>query len=278
MTLRMTLTRRQLEILESARQFGTIGIGELAAALGVSHETIRRDIRLLVGRGELVKLHGAVRHAEAGREAPFERRMRENVDAKRAIARHAARMIADGDSVMMDTGTTTSVLARELLTHRGLTIVTNSSDVARTLATVNGNRVYMAGGELHGDNGAAFGRSACAFVADFHVRFAVISIAAVSATVGLMDYRLAEAEFARIVLTRGDRRLVLTDSSKFDRQALVRVAGFDEVDLVLTDRAPPPRLERAIRDAGAAVEIAAAELRQAQGTPAIKGASDRPGS
>ncbi len=216
----MTLTRRQLDILDSARQFGTVRIGELARALDVSHETIRRDIRLLVGRGDLVRLHGAVRHAEAGREAPFERRMRENVEAKRAIARHAARMIADGDSVMMDTGTTTSVLARALLTHRGLTIVTNSSDVARTLATVNGNRVYMAGGELHGDNGAAFGRSACAFIAEFRVRFAVISIAGVDAEAGLMDYRLAEAEFARIVLTRGETRLVLTDGSKFDRQAL----------------------------------------------------------
>ena len=255
----MTLNRRQLDILESARRFGTIGIGELAGALGVSDETIRRDVRLLVARGDLVKLHGAVRHADSGREAPFERRMRENVEAKRAVARAAARLVEDGDSLMMDTGTTTSVFARELLTKRGLTVVTNSSDVARTLATVNGNRVYMAGGELHGDNGAAFGRSACAFAAEFHVRLAVISIAAVNAATGLMDYRLDEAEFARIVLSRGERRLVLTDSSKFDRSALVRVAGFDEVDLILTDRAPPAVLDRAIHEAGAAVEVAAPE-------------------
>ena len=252
----MTLNARQLDILQSARHFGIIGIAELAGTLGVSAETIRRDVRLLVARGELVKLHGAVRHTEALREAPFERRMRENVGAKRAIARYAAGMISDGDSLMLDTGTTTSLFARELLTRRGLTVVTNSSDVARTLATVNGNRVYMAGGELHGDNGAAFGRSACAFVADFHVRFAVISIAAVNATAGLMDYRLDEAEFARIVLQRGERRLVLADSSKFDRAALVRVTGFDEVDTILTECVPPDPLDRAIREAGAAVEVA----------------------
>ena len=264
----MRLNRRQLDILESARQFGTMAIGELAGRLGVSHETIRRDVRLLVSRGDLVKLHGAVRHAEAGREAPFERRMRENVDAKRAIARHVADMVADGDSLMMDTGTTTSIFARELLTKRGLTVVTNSSDVARTLATVNGNRVYMAGGELDGDNGAAFGGSACAFVADFHVRVAVISIAAVNAAAGLMDYRLDEAEFARIVLARGERRLVLTDSSKFERTALVRVAGFDAVDLILTERAPPAALARAIREAGAAIEVAEPDDRPVRAVPA----------
>ena len=252
----MTLTRRQLEILEAARQFGTVGVTALATELGVSAETIRRDVRLLVARGDLVKLHGAVRHADARQEAPFERRMRENVEPKRAIARHVASMIADGDSVMMDTGTTTSIFARELLTKRGLTIVTNSSDVARTLATVNGNRVYMAGGELHGDNGAAFGRSACNFVAGFRVRFSVISIGAVHATGGLMDYDLGEAEFARIVLERGQERLVLTDSSKFARTALVRVAGFDQIDKLVTERVPPPELQAAIEAGGAIVEIA----------------------
>ncbi len=199
-----------------------------------------------------------MRHPDVGREAPFERRMRENVEAKRRIARHAAAMIADGDSVMMDTGTTTSIFARELLTKRGLTVVTNSSDVARTLATVNGNKVYMAGGELHGDNGAAFGRSACNFVAGFNVRHAVISIAAVSAESGLMDYHLDEAEFARIVLERGERRTVLTDSTKFEKTALVQVAGFDQVDLLITDRTPPFAIGQALTEAGVRVEAAEA--------------------
>ena len=252
----MPLSSRQLAILQSARHFGTIGIGELSTEMGVSPETIRRDIRQLVDRGELVKLHGAVRHPDAGREAPFERRMRENVEAKRLIARQAARMIRDGDSVMMDTGTTTSIFARELLGKRGLTVVTNSSDIARTLATVNGNKVYMAGGELHGDNGAAFGRSACEFVAGFNVGFSVISIAAVDAAGGLMDYRLAEAEFARIVLRCGARKVVLTDASKFQRTALVRVAGFAGVDTIVTEQAPSPPLAKAIAEAGAEVVLA----------------------
>ncbi|MGL4296446.1 MAG: DeoR/GlpR family DNA-binding transcription regulator, partial [Aestuariivirga sp.] len=155
---------RRGEILRLARERGTLAVSELASVLAVSEETIRRDVRPLVAAGEVVKLHGAIALPHDVGEAPFERRMRTNADAKRAIAMHAARMIADGDSLMLDTGTTTSILARELLRKRNLTVVTNSSDIARTLATVNGNRVYMAGGELNGDNGAAFGASAVQFV------------------------------------------------------------------------------------------------------------------
>jgi DeoR family glycerol-3-phosphate regulon repressor len=182
--------------------------------------------------------------------------MREHAAEKQRIARHVASSIHDGDSLMMDTGTTTSVLARELLGKAGLTVVTNSSDVARTLATVEGNRVYLAGGEVHGDNGAAFGGAAVAFLAGFQVRHAIISIAALSAGAGLMDYRLAEAEVARTVLGCGENRLVITDHTKFNRSALVRVAGYSEFDLLVTDRPPPPDIAAALAKGGARVEIA----------------------
>jgi len=233
------LTLRQTQIIDAVRAYGTLRIGDLAKEINVSEETIRRAIRPLVESGALIKHHGAVSPVATGPEAPFERRMRENASEKRAIARHTAAMIDDGDSVMLDTGTTTSLLARELLRKTGLTIVTNSSDIARTLATVNGNKVYMAGGELHGDNGAAFGRSAIEFVANFSVRHAIISIAAIDPALGLMDYHLAEAEFARTVLGCGQRRTVITDHTKFARNALVKVCDFDDFDLLVTDITPP---------------------------------------
>lgn len=252
----MALNKRQTLILERARQSGSVRISDLATELDVSLETIRRDIRPLAEAGEIVKSHGLVGLARQDMEAPFERRMRENFDAKLRIARHVASGIDDGDSVMMDTGTTTSVLARELRGKSGLTIVTNSSDVARTLATVNGNRVYMAGGELHGDNGAAFGRSAIEFVQAFRVRHVVISISAVDPVGGLMDYHLAEADFARTILGCGETRTVITDHSKFNRRALVRVAGFSEVDRLVTDRSPPPEIIERLQAVGTGLEIA----------------------
>jgi DeoR family glycerol-3-phosphate regulon repressor len=252
----MKTTNRQDLILKLLADQGSARISDLARRLEVSLETIRRDLRPLADSGEVIKTHGAVFAAESSREAPFERRLREHAAEKRRIARHVAGLIADGDSVMMDTGTTTSILARELLSKRGLIIVTNSSDVARTLATVNGNKVYMAGGELHGDNGAAFGRSAIEFIANFKVRHSIISIGAIDARAGPMDYLLAEAEFARRVLQCGDQRLVITDHSKFNRSALIKVCDFGDFDLLVSDQRPPDDILDSLKAAGTSVAVA----------------------
>lgn len=180
----MIHSKRHGEILRLLKEEGTVTIASLADRLGVSLETVRRDVKPLTGNGSVLKMHGAIGLPSMAGEAPFERRMRDNAEAKRLIARMVAATIRDGESVMLDTGTTTSFLARELLGHRRLTVVTNSSDIARTLATVNGNKVYMAGGELRSDSGAAFGASAIDFVSRFSVSHAVISIGAVDAARG----------------------------------------------------------------------------------------------
>jgi DeoR family glycerol-3-phosphate regulon repressor len=252
----MNHSKRHGEILKLLQDEGTITIASLAQRLGVSLETVRRDVKPLTSDGSVLKMHGAIGLPSLAGEAPFERRMRENSEAKRAIARVVAATIRDGDAIMLDTGTTTSFLARELLGHRRLTVVTNSSDIARTLATVNGNKVYMAGGELRSDSGAAFGVSAIDFVSRFSVAHSVISIGAVDAAIGLMDYDLEEAEFARMVLSRGQRRIVVTDHTKFGRQGLVQVCGFDGVGEMVTDRAPPRDIAAAVEKAGASLVVA----------------------
>jgi DeoR family glycerol-3-phosphate regulon repressor len=251
-------SRRHAEILRLVGEEGTITIADLASRLDVSLETVRRDVKPLTRDGSVLKMHGAIGLPSFVGEAPFERRMRENADAKRAIAKAVAATIRDGESIMLDTGATTSFLARELLNHRRLTVVTNSSDIARTLATVNGNKVYMAGGELRSDSGASFGMTAIEFVGRFSVTHAVISIGAADAAHGIMDYDLDEAEFARKVLTRGSRRMVVTDHTKFGRQGLVQVCGFDGFDEIVTDSVPPEDIAAALREAGARLTVASA--------------------
>ncbi|TGQ44472.1 DeoR/GlpR family DNA-binding transcription regulator [Mesorhizobium sp. M00.F.Ca.ET.216.01.1.1] len=255
----MIHSKRHGEILRLLTEEGTITIASLADRLGVSLETVRRDVKPLTNDGSILKMHGAIGLPSMAGEAPFERRMRENADAKRTIARMVAATIRDGESIMLDTGTTTSFLARELLGHRRLTVVTNSSDIARTLATINGNKVYMAGGELRSDSGAALGVSAIEFVSRFSVSHAVISTGAVDAVTGVMDYDLEEAEFARMVLSRGQRSLVITDHSKFGRQGLVQVCGFDDFSELATDRPPPRDIAAALGQAGARLSIAGGE-------------------
>ncbi|RGP35756.1 DeoR/GlpR family DNA-binding transcription regulator [Pseudotabrizicola alkalilacus] len=252
------LTPRHGAILKLLEDRGPLSVTALADTLEVSAETLRRDVRALADAGAVVRVHGAVGLAGQMGEAPFHRRMRENAGPKQAIARAMAAQIADGDSLMLDTGTTTSFLARELLGHRRLTVVTNSSDIARTLATVNGNRVFMAGGELRGDSGASLGASALEFIRDFAVQHAIISAGAVDAS-GVMDFDLQEAEFARAVLACGARRVVVTDATKFGRRGFIRVSGFDLVDEIVTDSAPPPDVAAALARSETRVQLAAAD-------------------
>ncbi|MBN8243517.1 DeoR/GlpR transcriptional regulator [Nitratireductor aquimarinus] len=243
----MNYSPRHGRILDLLTEQGTMGVNDLAQHLEVSVETVRRDVKVLAGRGAIVRMHGAIALPSVVSEAPFERRMRENRQAKETIAALAASTIRDGESVMLDTGTTTSLLARALLDHRQLTVVTNSSDIARTLATVNGNKVYMAGGELRSDSGSALGFSAIEFVSRFSVDHAIISAGAVNAMTGIMDYDLEEAQFGNAVLARGRRRVVVTDASKFGRKGLVRVCSFAEVDSLIVDSMPPEDLSEALR-------------------------------
>lgn len=233
--------RRQSEILRILDAEGMVSNARLASALGVSAETVRRDVRALADGGTVMRLHGGVGLAGQGGEAPFRARMRENAGAKQAIALALAATVQNGDSLMMDTGTTTSFVARALAGHRRLTVVTNSTDAARTLAGGEGNRVFLAGGALRADSGAVLGSEAIRFVQGFSVAHAVISAGGVEGG-EITDFDPEEADFARAVLDRGARRVVVTDATKFDRRGLVAVARLEALDLLVTDAPPPPRV------------------------------------
>jgi DeoR family transcriptional regulator, glycerol-3-phosphate regulon repressor len=250
------ISTRLGHIMGIIAQHGSISVADLSKALNVSEETIRRDAKVLEDRGDVLKLHGSLALPHHVGEAPFDRRMRENMEAKREIAREAVKLVADGDSLILDTGTTTSIFAQELRVRRALTIVTNSSDIARTLATVNGNRVYMAGGELKADNGAAYGPPAVEFISRFRVRHVFLSIAALHPTDGPMDMAFEEAELGRMAVSRADNRIILSDSTKFGRTALVKVCNYTDVSRVITDAEPPPDLLAALQKAGVVVTVA----------------------
>ena len=179
---------RQSAILKAVADAGSCRIVDLARSLGVSGETVRRDIKLMAHDGLVRKVHGGVGMPDPLHESGFRQRLRENPAAKRAIAVHAAREVANGDSVMLDTGSTTAYVAEALRDHRELMVMTNSIDIAHALATRNGNRVFMAGGELRGDDGAALGSGAVEFIGRFWARVAFLSIGAIDIEDGLMDY------------------------------------------------------------------------------------------
>lgn len=235
---------RRTQILKILDNEGPASISALAQRLAVSTETVRRDLRALSDEGAVLRRHGAAALAGPTTEAPFRARMRENASSKQAVARAFAERVRDGDSLMLDTGTTTSFVARALAGRRGLSVVTNSTDVAMILAAA-GQRVFVPGGELRADSGAILGGSAEEFLSSFRVRWGVISAGAVDGG-GVMDYDPEEGAFARAVLRQCEMGVVVTDSSKFGRRALVNVVGLAEVGLLVTEAAPPADIAGAL--------------------------------
>lgn len=242
--------KRQNEILQTVRREGTSSISDLAEQLDVSTETIRRNIKPLVEKGSVVRFHGGIMAPELVEEPAFERRMQVNEASKRAVANSVAAMIQDGDSLILDNGTTTAYVAEALARHSRLVVITNSVEIAYRLATRNGNRVFMAGGELSADDASAFGPPPIEFVKQFKVRYALISVGGITRHGDLGDFHLHEAEFSRAAMKQAEETWVIADASKYGRDAPVRVCGLADVDVLITDHEPSAEFAQNCKDAG----------------------------
>ena len=254
----MFSTQRQSEILRLVRVRQTCTVAELAEVFAVSDETVRRDLKPLIADGVLIKVHGGVMLPERLDEPPFQRRLEENLAAKRAMAARVCDWVRDGDSLILDGGTTCVHIAQALCARSRLTVVTNSAEIARTLAPRNGNRVFIAGGEVRADDAAAFGESTFAFLRQFHVRYAIVSVTAIDAQGHFMDAQPDDVSYSLAAFAQAERRVVVADHSKFGHSALVHAFGSDGLDLLITDEAPSPALAQV---------FAAAELEVSFGQP-----------
>jgi DeoR family glycerol-3-phosphate regulon repressor len=247
--------QRQAEILRAVRQAGSVAISDLAEALGVSTESIRRDIKDLITRGAVTRFHGGIADPGHLEEPPFLRRMRVNREAKRKIAALVLELVRDGDSLILDNGTTTAYVAEALAARARLVVVTNSAQIACRLAGRNGNRVFLAGGEVADDDAAAFGPSVLEFLRQIQVRYALLSAGGIGAEGDIRVFHLFEAEFARAAMAQARESWVIADGSKFGRDAPVSCCPLTAVNRLITDAMPEPALRAACREAG--VEIVA---------------------
>ena len=265
----MNQSARQTEILRLLHIQRLCSVTELSDSFGVSEETIRRDIRQLEELGEAIKVHGGVRLPDNIYETPFLTRMKEQEEAKRLIAATAAGLIPNGASLFIDSGTTSVWTAQTLATRLNLTVVTDSIEAARAMTGQSNTRVYLAGGEINPDYAATFGPTANEYVEQFTTDTAILSIGGIHAQHGLQDFHMGESEIKRIALRRASRVIIVADATKFDRVGLIKTAGFDEIDVLVTDSPPPDEL----RDVMPNVEIVVATqpgsaLLTLQGAPA----------
>ncbi|MER5439710.1 DeoR/GlpR family DNA-binding transcription regulator [Streptomyces sp. NPDC002790] len=227
---------------------------DLTELLGVSRETVRRDLALLEGRGEISRVHGGATGSQApvGEEAPFSERTGTLTVQKEAIGRAAARLIAPHQTVVIDVGTTALEVARALPADHVGVIATPSLLVAAEVSTRPRVEVLVSGGRLRPGDLACSNAQTVQFFGDLRADMVFVGSGGV-APYGLTDFHLDEVATKRAMLAGAGHRYVLADSSKLGRTAVHRVCALDGFDTLITDGPCPDELAAALEGAGGAV-------------------------
>ena len=251
----LALSIRQTEILGLARTEGKVVVESLALRFDVSLQTIRRDLSEMAVAGYLDRVHGGAVTRTGVANIAYDERRRMNDVAKVAIARACAAAIPDNSSIIMNLGTTTEAVARELLAHRNMTVVTNNINIANILLANSSCDVLVAGGALRRSDGGLVGELTTEFFEKFKVDFAVIGTSALDRDGDLLDFDLAEVRVSKSIIRQARRSYLVTDISKLDRSAPVRFCSLSDVDTVFIDQALPNEMMAKCLDWGTRVNV-----------------------
>ncbi|MHA6616280.1 DeoR/GlpR family DNA-binding transcription regulator [Pseudonocardia sp. DLS-67] len=226
--------QRREEILRRVQRHGYVSVSQLAQDYQVDGSTIRRDLATMAELGVIVRSHGGATLPGEPAEIPYEVKVGKNVAQKRAIARAIAEMVPPGSSLLIDSGSTTLEVAQALREHRGMTVITNDLRVAAEVANQGDVRLIVPGGEVLPAVYTLASERAVDLIGEFHVDYAVLAADAVDPQ-GITNTNSNEVSMKRAMVRAAAQVLVVADSSKFGHTALVRITGFDDVDLVVTD-------------------------------------------
>lgn len=247
----MLARQRQALILDELRRTGGVRVSELTELLGVSDMTIRRDLEQLAADGVLQKVHGgAVLSGNVTEEPGFEAKRTLEQPAKRAIAARAAALVKPGTAIALSAGTTTWSMAQHLATVRGLTVVTNSTTVADTIASLGDptqQTVILTGG-VRTPSAALVGPVADLTIRSLHVDQLFLGAHGVDARAGFTTPNLAEAETNRALISCARQVIVLADSTKWGMVGLADFGPLAAADVLITDDALPDDARATLED------------------------------
>ena len=252
----MNAETRQQEILEQLAKRGEASIAELSARFDVSEMTIRRDVNQLAAAGLVVRTHGGAAPSASGSfEPPFALRSRTNSEAKRRIAVAVARQVIDGQTIILDGGSTAVAVAEELA-GRSITVCALNVRVAEILATDAATRVMIPAGLIRTGEMSVVGSEAEASLRRYRFDAYVMTASAADAAAGFTEWNIEDAAVKRAALSASRRTIVAIDASKFGHEAFARICGLDDVDLIVTDDAVPSERHHELSAAGTEILIA----------------------
>ncbi|SHF53404.1 transcriptional regulator, DeoR family [Litoreibacter ascidiaceicola] len=231
---------RQSEILDIARRKGRVSVEKLARRFQTSAQTIRKDLSDLSDNGHLKRVHGGAILPENASVIGYEDRRKLNHTAKTRIAKACADDIPEGACVFLNIGTTTEAVARELLNHTALMVVTNNLNVANILSASPQIDVMVAGGTLRRSDGGLVGAMTTKLIAQFKFDYAVIGCSALDNDGDILDFDIQEVDVSQTIIARSRNTFLVSDTSKLQRTAPVKIASLENIDRFYTD-APLPR-------------------------------------
>jgi len=225
--------------LDILRKQPGLRVPEIAKTLGVSEGTVRNDLNALEEEGRLKRVHGGAVLTEQNQfqNNSFVRRYNQNVAAKIAIAREAALLVKNGDSILLDASSTCYYLARALSERRKLRVMTNGFEVARELAQNESNSVILVGGVVNNDSSSVTGLLSEQIIAEMHIEKAFFSCSGFSIERGMTEVHFEEAQLKRKAIESAQQVIALIDSSKFGKEDLTPFAYPDRITHLLTDSA-----------------------------------------
>ena len=247
---------RQQQILGLARQAGNVTVDDLALRFDVTPQTIRKDLNELCDARLLVRTHGGAMLASGVENLAYEARRQMAATEKGVIGRHAAGLIPNNCSLFINIGTTTEEVARALVHHEGLLVITNNIHVATILMANPRIDVILAGGMLRKSDGGIVGEAAVDFITQFKVDHAVIGASAIDDDGAMLDFDYREVRVAKAIMQNARNVMLVADGTKFTRTAPVRIGHLSDVDVFVTDHLPPEPVVAYCSDKGVRLEIA----------------------
>jgi DeoR/GlpR family transcriptional regulator of sugar metabolism len=229
---------RPNEILLFIKEKGTASIAEMAVRFGVSEMTVRRVLYKLAESGQVIRTPGGAMATPSGSmEKSFLERSAKMARAKDAIGREAASLVQPGETVVLDSGTTTRYIARYLAPKQDVVVVTTSLAVVEELAGSAGVQVRLTGGVYRHSSHDLSGNAVTEALNNIHADKTFLGAAALSFQKGVMNY---DAEMPRVFLRAGRERILVTDSSKIGHEAVYRLCAAEKCDLIITDKGIKP--------------------------------------
>ena len=251
----MGLILRQQKTLEMVRERGYISIEELAQYFDVTPQTIRRDINQLADEGLLRRYHGGAAHDSSVENTEYTMRVGYMLEEKLRIAEAVAAAVPDHASLFINIGTTTESIAHALLNHTGLKIITNNLNVAKILSTKEDFEVLIASGRVRPDGGV-IGQATADFFKQFKADYALIGISGIDEDGTLLDFDFQEVCVSQEILSSARQVFLAADSSKFGRNAMIRLGSLKQVDSIFTDQQPNEQYLKTIHDLGVNLVVA----------------------